>query len=55
VTIGLATQDYSMRMLDKKIDLVTFSAVEASMYHLENFGTGRTQLKNWELKPEAGS
>lgn len=55
VTIGLATQDYLKRMLDEKFDAFTFSPVGASVYHLGNFGTARTRLKNWDLKPESGS
>ena len=55
VTIGIATQDYLKKMLDEKFDAFTFSPVGASVYHLGNYGTARTRLKNWELKPEAGS
>jgi len=55
VTIGLGPQDYLKKMLDQKFEAFTFSPVGASVYHLGNFGTARTQLKNWELKPEAGS
>lgn len=51
VTIGLATQDYLKKMLDEKFEAFTFSPVGVSVYHLGNFGTARTQLKNWELKP----
>jgi hypothetical protein len=55
VTIGIATQDYLKELLSEKFDAFTFSPVGASVYHLGNFGTARTRLKNWELKPEAGS
>ena len=51
VTIGVATQDYLKQMLDEKFEAFTFSLVGASVYHLGNFGTARTQLKNWELRP----
>ena len=55
VTIGIATQDYLKKMLDEKFDAFTFSPVGASVYHLGNYGTARTRLKNWELKPKGGS
>jgi hypothetical protein len=51
VTIGIARQDYLKKMLDEKFEAFTFSPVGASVYHLGNFGTARTRLKNWELKP----
>jgi len=54
VTIGLASQDYLKEMLNEKFAAFTFSPVGVSVYHLGNFGTARTQLKNWVLKPEAG-
>ena len=55
VTIGLADQDYLKKMLDEKFESSSFSPVGASVFHLGNFGTARTRLKNWELRPEAGS
>ena len=55
VTIGLADQDYLKKMLDEKLEAFSFSPAGASVYHLGNFGTARTRLKNWELRPEAGS
>jgi 2'-5' RNA ligase superfamily len=55
VTIGLASQDYLKKMLDEKFEAFTSSPTGAAVYHLGNFGTARTQLKNWALKPEAGS
>ena len=55
VTIGIATQDYLKKMLDEKFEAFTFSPAGAAVYHLGNFGTARKLLKNWELKPEAGS
>jgi hypothetical protein len=55
VTIGLASQEYLKAMLDEKFEAFTFSPAGAAVYHLGNFGTARTQLKAWELKPEAGS
>ncbi len=51
VTIGLASQDYLKQMLDEKFEPFTFSLAGASVYHLGNFGTARTKLKSWELKP----
>ena len=50
VTIGLASQDYLKGLLDEKFEVFTFSPVGVSVYHLGNFGTARTKLKNWELK-----
>ena len=55
VTIGIATQHDLKKMLDEKFEAFTFSPVAASVYHLGNYGTARARLKNWELKPEAGS
>jgi hypothetical protein len=51
VTIGIATQDYLKKMLDEKFEAFTFSPTGAAVYHLGNFGTARTLLKSWELKP----
>jgi hypothetical protein len=51
VTIGIATQDYLKQMLDEKFEPFTFSPVRACVYHLGNFGTARTKLKNFEFKP----
>ncbi len=51
VTIGLASEDYLKKMLEEKFEPFTFSPVGASVYHLGNFGTARTKLKSWELKP----
>jgi len=51
VTIGVATDDYLKKMLDEKFESFTFSPVGAAVYHLGNFGTARTELKSWELKP----
>src|SRR6266566_4295556 len=50
VTIGLASQDYLKKMLDEHFEAFTFSPAGVSVYHLGNFGTARTKLKNWELK-----
>src|SRR5262245_49863601 len=55
VTIGLASQDYLKKLLGEKFEPFTFSPVGVSVYHLGNFGTARTRLKHWELKPGAGS
>jgi hypothetical protein len=55
VTIGLASRGYLKKMLGEKFEAFTFSPVGAAVYHLGNFGTARKLLKNWELKPEAGS
>jgi 2'-5' RNA ligase superfamily len=51
VTIGISTQDYLKKMLEEKFEEFTFSPVGAAVYHLGNFGTARTKLKAWELKP----
>ncbi len=51
VTIGISTQDYLKKMVDEKFEPFTFSPVGVSIYHLGNFGTARTKLKGWELKP----
>ena len=51
VTIGLASEDYLKKMLDEKFEAFTFSPAGAAVYHLGNFGTARTKLKSWELKP----
>jgi hypothetical protein len=51
VTIGLASQDYLKKMLEEKFESFTFSPAGVSVYHLGNFGTARTKLKGWELKP----
>jgi hypothetical protein len=51
VTIGISTQDYLKKILDERFEEFTFSPVGAAVYHLGNFGTARTQLKGWELKP----
>jgi len=55
VTIGLASQDYLKKLLGEKFAPFTFSPVGVSVYHLGNFGTARTRLKHWELRPGAGS
>jgi hypothetical protein len=51
VTIGIAPEDYLKEMLGEKFDAFTFSPAGVSVYHLGNFGTARTKLKSWELKP----
>jgi len=51
VTIGVGTQDYLKKMLGEKFEAFTFSPAGAAVYHLGNFGTARTELKRWELKP----
>lgn len=51
VTIGISTQDYLKKMLEEKFESFAFSPAGASVYHLGNFGTARTKLKGWELKP----
>jgi hypothetical protein len=51
VTIGIAEEAYLKKMLDEKFENFTFSPVGVSVYHLGNFGTARTKLKGWELKP----
>ena len=44
---------YLKKMLDEKFEAFSFSPAGASVYHLGNFGTARTRLKNWELQPAA--
>jgi 2'-5' RNA ligase len=51
VTIGISTQGYLKKMLDEQFESFAFSPVGVSVYHLGNFGTARTKLKSWELKP----
>jgi hypothetical protein len=51
VTIGIASQDDLKKLLEEKFEPFTFSPTGASVYHLGNFGTARTKLKSWELKP----
>ena len=51
VTIGIASQDYLKKLLAEPFEAFTFSPAGASVYHLGNFGTARTKLKSWELKP----
>jgi hypothetical protein len=51
VTIGIATQDSLKKMLAEKFEAFTFSPAGAAVYHLGNFGTARTELKSWTLKP----
>jgi hypothetical protein len=53
VTIGIASQEYLKKILGETFETFTFSPVGASVYHLGNFGTARTRLKNWELQPAA--
>jgi hypothetical protein len=55
VTIGIAPQDYLKNMLGERFEAFTFSPTGVSVYHLGNFGTARTKLKGWELKPGGGS
>jgi hypothetical protein len=51
VTIGISTQEELKKLLEEKFDAFTFSPAGAAVYHLGNFGTARTKLKGWELKP----
>jgi hypothetical protein len=51
VTIGLATEDYLKKLVSEKFETFTFAPAGVSIYHLGNFGTARTKLKAWELKP----
>jgi hypothetical protein len=55
VTTGLSTQDNLKKLVAEKFEAFTFSPVGVSVYHLGNFGTARTRLKTWELRPGAGS
>jgi hypothetical protein len=49
VSVGVSTADYLTKMLDENFDPFTFSPAGAAVYHLGNFGTARTKLKDWEL------
>jgi hypothetical protein len=51
VTIGVGTQDYLKKLLDEKFEKFTSSPTGVSVYHLGNFGTARTKLKSFALKP----
>jgi hypothetical protein len=51
VTIGIAEETFLKKMLDEKFENFTFSPVGVSVCHLGNYGTARTKLKVWELKP----
>src|SRR5262245_32005343 len=52
VTVGVAPPEDVKKLVDEKFEPFTFSPVGVSVYHLGNFGTARTELKSWELKPE---
>jgi 2'-5' RNA ligase len=49
VTIGVGTKGYLGKMLAEPFDSFTFSPVGVAVYHLGNYGTARTKLKEWNL------
>lgn len=49
VTIGVGTKKYLDVMLKEPFDSFTFSPVGVAVYHLGNYGTARTKLKEWDL------
>jgi hypothetical protein len=49
VTIGVGTVEYLDEMLKEPFESFTFSPVGAAVYHLGNYGTARTKLKEWDL------
>jgi hypothetical protein len=51
VTIGVAPPDDLKKLLDEKFESFTFSPAGLAVYQLGNFGTARTKLKGWDLKP----
>jgi hypothetical protein len=51
VTVGVTLPKDAEKLRDEKFEAFTFSPAGASVYHLGNFGTARTKLKSWELKP----
>jgi hypothetical protein len=49
VTIGVGTKEYLDKLLKEPFDSFTFSPVGVAVYHLGNYGTARTKLKEWDL------
>jgi hypothetical protein len=50
VTTGIGTVEYLDALLAAPFETFTFSPVEASVYHLGNYGTAMTKLHSFELK-----
>jgi hypothetical protein len=50
VTTGLATKDYLDKMAAEPFESFTFSPIGVAVYHLGNYGTATTKLKEWDLK-----
>ena len=51
VTTGLASKAYLDKMAAEPFESFTFSPTGAAVYHLGNYGTATTKLKEWDLKP----
>lgn len=49
VTIGVGTTEYLDKMLEEPFESFTFSPIGVAVYHLGNYGTARTKLKEWDL------
>jgi hypothetical protein len=50
VTTGLASKEYLDKMAAEPFDSFTFSPVGAAVYHLGNYGTATTNLREFVLK-----
>lgn len=50
VTVGVGTKEYLDEMLKEPFESFTFSPVGVAVYHLGNYGTARTKLKEWDLR-----
>lgn len=55
VTIGVGTKEYLDKMLKEPFESFTFSPIGVAVYHLGNYGTARTKLKEWDLELTKGS
>ncbi len=51
VTIGVGSKEFLDQMLKEPFDSFTFSPVGVAVYHLGNYGTARTKLKEWDFDP----
>ncbi len=51
VTTGVAPREYLDKMLAEPFEPFTFSPAGWAVYHLGQFGTAATKLKEWDLKP----
>lgn len=51
VTVGVAGQDYLKPMLAEPFEAFTSSPVGVTVYHLGDYGTARTRLWEFPLKP----